>query len=173
MLDIYSVTADLILKLSIFILDTSSYYILQLLSLLKQIRFNINFFTNKRSTASEKFMENKKLQRKRNLSKKKLCHPPRLNKVCANTGILTMQSMKQTADHVNLYDAGDMADAHALAQCHLNWLATMVDTIKNNFDCSKSSHSTTKLLEITLHLADSFTEDHKNKSERYETEWNS
>lgn len=118
-------------------------------------------------------MGNKKLQRKRTLDTKKPCHPPRLNKViCANTGILTMQSMKQTAGQVNLYDAGDMADAHALAQCHLNWLTSLVSTIKQNLDCGKNFHNTT-LLEITQHLADSFIEDHKNKSERYETEWNS
>ena len=39
----------------------------------------------------------------RTLDTKKPCHPPILNKViCANTGILTMQSIKQTTGQVDM-----------------------------------------------------------------------
>lgn len=107
----------------------------------------------------------------RNLSIKKPCS--RLGEqgvVVVNTGVLTLKSMKQTADQVKLYDAGDMTDAHALAQSHLKWLARLVCTIKLNADCNRVSENK-ELLEITHYLAESFAEDHRNKSDQYEIEW--
>ncbi|AUX87070.1 hypothetical protein C3F34_14180 [Acinetobacter sp. ACNIH2] len=79
--------------------------------------------------------------------------------------------MEQSTEQVKSYDAGDIADAHALAESHLSWIATLVSTVKQNLECGKVFHNQT-LLEITQYLAESFVDDHKSKSEQYEAESN-
>ena len=108
-------------------------------------------------------------QRKKNLGIKKPCSPPR-SQGPVNTGVLTQKIMKQTDGQVNSYDAGDMADAHALAKCHLGWLTSLILTIKQNFDSGQNFHNA-ELIEIAQYLAESFSEDHRNKSDQYEIEW--
>ena len=79
--------------------------------------------------------------------------------------------MEQSTKQVKSYNAGDIADAHALAESHLSWIATLVSTVKINLECGKVFHNL-GLLEITQYLAEAFVDDHKNKSEEFETELN-
>lgn len=108
-------------------------------------------------------------QRKKNSGIKKPCSPPR-SQGPVNTGVLTQKIMKQTDGQVNSYSACDMIDAHTLAQQHLKWLSDLVFTIRKNFKCDRGAENTS-LLEITEYLAESFSEDHRNKSDQYEIEW--
>lgn len=114
-------------------------------------------------------MGKRRKQRKNISDIKKPCSPPR-SQGSVNTGVLTPKIMKQTDDQVNSYDAGDMMDAHALAKCQLGWLASLISTIKHNFDSGRNFHNA-ELIEIAQYLADSFTEDHRNKTVQYESDW--
>lgn len=78
--------------------------------------------------------------------------------------------MKQSVEQVKFYDAGDMADAHALAQSHIKWLVAIISTVKQNIECDKTFHNQ-ELLEIAQYLSELFTEDHQVKSEKYDAEY--
>lgn len=86
-----------------------------------------------------------------------------------NTGILTVSSILHNASQNQVYDAEDIIDVHALAERQLNWLASLVSTVKQNIDSDRIFHNK-ELLEITQYLAESFAEDHENKSKKYKIE---
>lgn len=77
--------------------------------------------------------------------------------------------MKQSAEQVKFYDAGDLLDAHALAQSQLSWIGALVSTVKQNQELGKEWHNT-ELLEIAQYLSGLFAEDHQVKSKKYESE---
>lgn len=79
--------------------------------------------------------------------------------------------MKQKEKQVKRYDAGDLLDAHALAESRLVWLLSLVSTIKQNFECGRNYHNQ-ELLEVTQYLAEGFVQDHKKKSDEFEAEYN-
>lgn len=79
--------------------------------------------------------------------------------------------MKQSTKQVKSYNAGDIADAHSLAESHLSMIATLVSTVKLNLECGKVFYNH-GLLEISQYLAESFIDDHKSKSEEFEAELN-
>ncbi|WP_151832983.1 hypothetical protein [Acinetobacter ursingii] len=80
-----------------------------------------------------------------------------------------MNSMVQMHKQVKLYDAGDLADAHALAQSQLSWIASLVSTVKANVESNKTYHNL-ELLEIAQYLAESFKDEHADKAHSYESE---
>lgn len=81
-----------------------------------------------------------------------------------------MNSITQAKEQVNSYDAGDLMDAHALAQCQLSWVASLIrQVIKNNKTGEASCN--TELLEIAQYLSEMHANDHDVNREAYENEW--
>ena len=78
--------------------------------------------------------------------------------------------MKQTNNHVKSYDAGDLTDAHSLAECHLKWSHLLICQIKKNLELNQPS-DVLELLELSDYIVNTFAENHKIKSEMYEAEW--
>lgn len=78
--------------------------------------------------------------------------------------------MKQSTEQVKSYDAGDLTDAHSLAECHLKWSHLLIRHIKRNVEQNQLSDNL-ELLEFSDYIVSTFIEKHKAKSKMYEAEW--
>ena len=70
----------------------------------------------------------------------------------------------------NIYDAGDLTDAHSLAEYHLKGARLLIRQVKKNLELNQTSDGL-ELLELSDYMMNTFAENHKVKSEMYEAEW--
>lgn len=67
------------------------------------------------------------------------------------------------------YDAQELEDAHALAQRHLSWVNTLIQTVQSNIKHG-NTYRNKELLEIAQYLSEMFANDHDLSREAYKKE---
>lgn len=67
------------------------------------------------------------------------------------------------------YDANDIGDAHNLAACNLEWIGTLLTTIRRN-TLTGDTYTNKALLEMTEYLCDEFTTQHEELAAKYYAE---
>ena len=66
-----------------------------------------------------------------------------------------------------VYDAGDLIDAHTLAKDHLSWVNALVSTVIQNNKTGKTFFNQ-ELLDVAQYLSDTFADEHDLQREAYQ-----